>query len=148
MAETGWRSRIAARIAVEVEEEAELHPDSADRAGAVPRAVARVAAGLIRVDRVVRVRDRMVVRHVGDLLQHLVRRGRSGGRRRTVGGGAELGDARCAHVSRAVGVLGVGTGIRGAMDVRVEAVETGYLVAGECRVGRTRGPVGWGGRPR
>ena len=80
MAETGWRPRIAARIAVEVEEEAELHPDSADRAGAVPRAVARVAARLIRVDRVVRVRDRMVVRHAGDLLQHLVRRGRVPGR--------------------------------------------------------------------
>src|SRR5262249_30845294 len=39
---------VAARIAVEVEEEAELDADAVDRPRAVPRAVAGGAAGLVR----------------------------------------------------------------------------------------------------
>src|SRR5262249_10942352 len=42
--------RVATRIAVEVEEEPELHGDAVDRAGAVPRAVAGAAARPVGVD--------------------------------------------------------------------------------------------------
>src|SRR5204863_7113127 len=67
--------RIAARIAVEVEEEPELDPFAVDRARAVPGAVARAAARLVRVDGVVGVRHRVVLRHLCDLCQYLARRG-------------------------------------------------------------------------
>src|SRR5205085_6288184 len=92
MAEVSGGPRIAARIAVEVEEEAELHLNTVDRARAVPRAVARVAPRLVRVDRVVGTRLRMAARHLGDLLQNLPRRGRPRRCRRGIGGVAGLRD--------------------------------------------------------
>src|SRR5439155_22469682 len=50
---------VAARVAVEIEVERELHRDAADRAPAVPGAVARMLPREIGIDRVVPVGDRV-----------------------------------------------------------------------------------------
>src|SRR4029078_6305559 len=64
--EAARRAGVAARVAVEVEEEPELHADAVDRPRAVPGAVAGAAARLVGVDGVVRVRDGAIARHLRD----------------------------------------------------------------------------------
>ena len=89
--------------------------------------VAGATARLVRIDRVVRVRHRVVARGLRDLGENGTRRRRARRCRREVGLLAARRHVRRVHVAGRVGVLRVRVQVRGAADVPVEVVEPGDL---------------------
>src|SRR5262249_28425810 len=104
------RLRIAAGVAVEVPEEGELHVDAAAGAGAVPGAVAGVAARQVGVDGVVAVARGI---GAGDHLADLGEDGRGAAAARRGAGVHEVAQVgrRGAHLAVAPRVLVRGLGV-------------------------------------
>src|SRR5438105_483028 len=122
-------SRIAPGIAVEVEEKRELDRRRAARSPAMPRAVTRMSALHVHVNRIVTVRNRR-----GNRLAYLRKNRRGGGRFRWPCAGIQhmtaVGDA-AAHELRtpAAGILTVGLRVIGTLDAAVPGIQAGNLIA-------------------
>src|SRR5271165_2004331 len=121
--------RIAARIAIELEEERKLYGHATARACAVPGAVSCVATRNICVHRVVAIASRI---GIGDHFANFIedgcgisatRRGRRINVMSAVCGGWP-------DLSICTGVLVAGLGVVGVVPARVVAVNTGDLIAG------------------
>src|SRR5258708_1461904 len=116
----GSVTRIASRVAIEVEKEGKLDRSAAATSVAVPRAIAGAAALGVHINGIVaicsRIRD-----HLADLGKH---RGRARRPRRTRGRVSEISQIAdgTAYLAVGSGVFIAGSGITGAANARVPAI--------------------------